>query len=262
MGSYSDEEYERRKGEEMTILCKVAQVEPILGVAQQKRSFNLVVNATLGVGEGILDGKLLEKQGEVSFVSCEKTSSDSSKVVGGVIKCRGVKNAACINDVKEERSACCSHLWQFGGAFNEMHMVVGGVYEADLINEEHSNVIPCRSERSEKHATHINGNISGVENLQDKHGTVRHKVVGGVNEVILINEEHPNVNPLNDREEWHDKEIVRDSKVGRWVDDWRAGLPDEYEVGGSVGPSPTSCRGGAIWRGCGRGGRGTRGGCR
>ena len=53
-------------------------------------------------------------------------------------------------------------------------------------------MIPCRSE---KHATHIDGNISGVENLQDKHGTVRHKVVGGVNEVILINEEHPNVNP-------------------------------------------------------------------
>ena len=44
---------------------------------------------------------------------------------------------------------------------------------------------------------------------------------------------------MNDREEWHDKEIVRDSKVGRWVDDWRAGLPDEYEVGGSVGPGPT-----------------------
>ena len=120
MGSYSDEEYERRKGEEMTILCKVAQVEPILGVAQQKRSFNLVVNATLGVGEGILDGKLLEKQGEVSFVSCEKTSSDSSKVVGGVIKCRGVKNAACINDVKEVTENVQE---ENGGARHEM---VGG----------------------------------------------------------------------------------------------------------------------------------------
>ena len=48
-----------------------------------------------------MDGKLLQKQGEVSFASCGKTSSDSSKVVGGVIKCMGVKNAACINGVKE-----------------------------------------------------------------------------------------------------------------------------------------------------------------
>jgi len=24
-----------------------------------------------------------------------------------------------------------------------------------------------------------------------------------------------------------------------WVDDWRVGLPDEYEVGGSVGPDLT-----------------------
>ena len=101
VGSSFDEEYGRRKGEEMTVQCKVAQVEPILGVAQQKRSFNSVINATLGVWEGILDGKLLEKQGEVSFASCGKTSSDSSKVVEGVIKCRGVKNAACINGVKE-----------------------------------------------------------------------------------------------------------------------------------------------------------------
>ncbi|KAL9319733.1 hypothetical protein ACSQ67_011572 [Phaseolus vulgaris] len=101
VGSSFDEEYGRRKGEEMTVRCKVAQVEPILGVAQQKRSFNSVINATLGVWEGILDGKLLEKQGEVSFASCGKTSSDSSKVVEGVIKCRGVKNAACINGVKE-----------------------------------------------------------------------------------------------------------------------------------------------------------------
>jgi len=56
-----------------------------------------------------------------------------------------------------------------GGAFNEMHMVVGGVYEVDLINEEHSNMILCRSD---KYATHINGNI------------------GGVNEANIINEEH------------------------------------------------------------------------
>jgi len=27
-------------------------------------------------------------------------------------------------------------------------------------------------------------------------------------------------------------------KVGRWVDDWCAGLPDEYEVGG-FGPGST-----------------------
>ena len=53
-------------------------------------------------------------------------------------------------------------------------------------------MIPCRSE---KHAAHINGNIGGVEILQDEQGTVRHKVVGGVNEATLINEEHPNVNP-------------------------------------------------------------------
>ncbi|KAL9325749.1 hypothetical protein ACSQ67_006394 [Phaseolus vulgaris] len=171
-------------------------------------------------------------------------------------------------------------------------MVVGGVFEADLINEEHSNVIPCRSEkyaahindnigganeaniinkehsnvsqcRREKRVAHINGNIGRVENLQDKHGTMRHKVVGGVNEAILINEEHPNENPR--RSEAHatyfyscnggvakskDEQglvchkrgvarIVSDSKVGMWVDDWRVGLPDEYEVGGSVGPDLT-----------------------
>ncbi|KAL9325748.1 hypothetical protein ACSQ67_006393 [Phaseolus vulgaris] len=101
VGSYSNEEYKRREGKEITVRCKAAQVEPILGAAQQKRSFNSVVNATLGVGEGILDGKILDKQGEVSIAECGKTSSDSSKVVGGVIKCRRVKNAACINGVKE-----------------------------------------------------------------------------------------------------------------------------------------------------------------
>ena len=72
-----------------------------MGWPNKKRSFKSVVNATLCVGEGILDGKLLQKQGEVSFAPCGKTSSDSSKVVGGVIKCMGVKNVACINGVKE-----------------------------------------------------------------------------------------------------------------------------------------------------------------
>jgi len=86
VGSYFDDEYGRREGEEMTVQCLEVQTEPILGVAQQKRSFNFVVNVALGVGEGIMDGKLLEKQGEACHEQCRKASSDSSKVVGDVIK--------------------------------------------------------------------------------------------------------------------------------------------------------------------------------
>ena len=67
-----------------------------------------------------MDGKLLQKQREVSFALCEKTSSNSSKVVGGVIKCKGVKNAACINGVKEVTENVQE---ENGGACHEM---VGG----------------------------------------------------------------------------------------------------------------------------------------
>ena len=51
---------------------------------------------------------------------------------------------------------------------------------------------PCRREAQ---AAHSYDNIGGVMNFQDKQGMICHKVVGGVNEANIFNEEHPNVNP-------------------------------------------------------------------
>jgi len=143
----------------MTVQCKAAQVEPILGVAQQKQFFNLVVNATLGVWDGILDGKLLEKQGEASFAQCGKTSSDSSKVVGCVIKCRGVKNATCINGVKEvtknvQEENGGDRLEVVGGASNDfefnaeqLHMDLGC---SNLHVASHVKLVKCRFTKSKE----------------------------------------------------------------------------------------------------------------
>ena len=77
-----------------------------------------------------MDGKILDKQGEVSIAECGKTSSDSSKVVGGVIKCRRVKNAACISGVKE----VIENVQEENG--RARHEMVGGKSNGSELTEE------------------------------------------------------------------------------------------------------------------------------
>ncbi|KAL9277033.1 hypothetical protein ACSQ67_025411 [Phaseolus vulgaris] len=103
-----------------------------------------------------------------------------------------------------------------------------GESKINAFNVEFPNM---NSFRRELHAAHIYGNSGGAFNEM-------HMAVGEyMRSIQTLNGFKDGV--VNEREEWHNKEIVRDSKVGRWADDWRAGLPDEYEVGGSVAPSPT-----------------------
>ena len=78
--------------------------------------------------------------------------------------------------------------------------------------------------RSEAHATLFYSCNGGGANSKDEQGLVCHKVVGGVNKANIFNVEQLRVHVdslngfkdglVNDREEWHDKEVVRDSKVG------------------------------------------------
>ena len=67
------------------------------------------------------------------------------EVAGGVNKIN-VFNVEFPNVNSLRREVHVAHFYgNTGGAFNEVHFEVGGVYEANIINEEHSNVIPCRS---------------------------------------------------------------------------------------------------------------------